>query len=140
MNNYDDFIVGPQADEVNEFDLDFEEPEDKEYHEVDSEPVQRDGKTYVIMTDDGPGHKDVFLTWTNDMGGYYTTVDYIDEVGEFDFFDTVEQAIDRAKDADSGTFGGWRYEMKVMEVLNFNDAYNEGEEPELKEIQTIELD
>ena len=102
--------------------------------------MERNGKTYVIVTDDGPDYNGVFLTWTNDMGGYYTTVDYIDEVGEFDFFDTVEQAIDRAKDADSGTLGGWRYVMRVVEVLNFNDAYNEGEEPELKEVQTIELD
>ena len=63
--------------------------------------MERNGKTYVIVTDDGPGHKDVFLTWTNDMGGYYTTVDYIDEVGEFDFFDTVDQAIDRASSPNS---------------------------------------
>jgi hypothetical protein len=125
----DDFMTEIQSDEFNELDLDFEE----------ANIVERTGKTYVIVTDDGPCHKDVFLTWTNEMGGYYTTVDYIDEVGEFDFFDTVDQAIDRAKDADSGTFGGWNYPMKVMEVLNFSDAYNDGEEPELVEIQTIKL-
>ena len=101
--------------------------------------MDRNGKTYVIVTDDGPGNNNVFLTWTNDMGGYYTTVDYIDEVGEFDFFDTIDGAIDRAKDADSGTLFGWSSPMKVMEVLNFNNAYNDGEEPELVEVLTVEL-
>jgi hypothetical protein len=99
--------------------------------------MTRNGKTYVIITDDGPGCEDVFLTWTNDAGGYYTTVDWLDEVGEFDFFDSIESAIDRAKEADSSTLFGWDSPMKVMEVLNFNDAYNNGEEPELKEVLTI---
>jgi hypothetical protein len=39
MNNFDDFMVGPQVDEleVNEFDLDFDEPTDEEYYEDGSE-------------------------------------------------------------------------------------------------------
>ena len=96
--------------------------------------MERDGKTYIIVTDDGP-YTNVFLTWSID--GYYTTVDYIDEVNEYDFHDTVDKAIKRAKDADSGTLFGWKSTMKVMEVLNFNEAFNNGEEPKLKEVQTI---
>jgi hypothetical protein len=98
-----------------------------------------ENKKYVVMTDDGPDWKDVFLTWTTDAGGYYTTVEWIDEVNEYDIHSTIEGAIARAKDADSGTLFGWKYPMKVMEILNFEDAMN-GEEPELKEIQIINLD
>ena len=100
--------------------------------------MKRKGKTYIIQTDDGPMNKDVFLSWNSDYG-YYTTVDYIDEINEFDFYDTVEEAINRAKDADSGTFGGWESPMKIMELLNFDEAYNKGEDPELVEVQTIEF-
>ena len=99
--------------------------------------MKRTCKTFVIVTDDGPAHKNVFLTWTTDFGGYYTTVDYIDEVGAFDFHDTIASAIDRARDADSGTFGGWSYPMAVYEVANFNEAYNQGEEPELIKVHDI---
>lgn len=127
-NSLDHFMTEIQCDE---FDSNFEE---------ELVYMERNEKTYVVVTDDGPCHKDVFLSWTTDMGGYYTTVDYIDEVNEYDFYDTVDQAIARAKDADSGTFGGWRAPMKVMEVLNFNEAYNDGEEPELVEVLTVELD
>ena len=98
--------------------------------------MKRTGKTYVVQTNDGPLHQNVFLSWDSD-GSYYTTVDYIDEVNEYDFHDTIESAEDRAKDADSGTFGGWRYPMHIMEVLNFSEAYNDCEEPELKPVKTI---
>ena len=98
--------------------------------------MRRTGKTFVVKTDDGPFHQDVFLSWDS-KGSYYTTVDYIDEVNEYDFHDTVESAEDRAKDADSGTWGGWQYPMYIMEVLNFNDAYNKGDEPELVLVKTI---
>ena len=102
--------------------------------------IKREGKTYVIVTDDGPFNKDVFLTWTTEEGGYYTTVDCIDEVGEYDFHGTVKEAEDRARDADSGTFGGWPAPtMTIYEVLNFNEAITGDEEPELKEIKTISL-
>ena len=95
-------------------------------------------ETYVVMTNDGPGHDNVFLTWVaDDMGGYYTTVDYVEEIGQHDFHDTIESAENRAKDADSSTLGGWRYPMKVMKVLNFHDAYNDGEEPKLLEVKVI---
>ena len=98
--------------------------------------MKRTGKTFIVMTDDGPCHQNVFLSWDTD-GSYYTTVDYIDEINEYDFHDTVGAAMDRAKDADSGTLGGWAYPMKVVELLNFDEAYNHGAEPELKEIVII---
>lgn len=97
------------------------------------------GKIYVIVTDDGPFHKDCFLTWTTDSGGYYTTVDYIDEVNEFDFYKSVKDAEDRAKDADSGTWGGWQSTMTIMELLNFDDAVNHGEDPDLIPVKTIDF-
>ena len=100
--------------------------------------MKRTGKTYIVQTDDGPLHKDVFLSWDAD-NSYYTTVDYIDEVNEYDFHDTAPAAEDRAKDADSGTFGGWQYPMHIMELLNFDEAYNHGEEPELVFVKTVDL-
>jgi hypothetical protein len=99
--------------------------------------MERTGKTFVIVTSDGPEYDEVFLTWTTDLGGYYSTVDWFDEIGKYDFHDTIESAISRAKDADSGTLFGWKAPMKVMEVLNFNEAYNNGEDPELKEVYII---
>jgi hypothetical protein len=98
--------------------------------------MKRKGKTYIIMTDDGMT-KDVFLTWTTDMGGYYTTVDWVEDINEFDLHDTVESARMRATDANSGTLFGWQAPMKIMELLNFEDAYNGDEEPELKLVDTI---
>ncbi len=100
--------------------------------------MKRKGKTYVVVTNDGLAHQNVFLTWNADYG-YFTTVDYIDEVGEFDFHDTIASAIDRARDADSGTWGGWQDPMTVYEVLNFDEAYNQGEEPELVKAHDISL-
>ncbi len=99
--------------------------------------MKRNGKTYVVITDDGPAHQNVFLTWTQDMGGYYTTTEWLDEVGKLDLHDTIASAITNARAADSSTFGGWRYPMAVYEVLNFNEAYNEGEEPELVKVHDI---
>ena len=100
--------------------------------------MERTGKTFVIVTNDGPNSQDVFLTWTQEDGGYYTTTEWLDEVGEFDFFDTVDEAIERTKDVSSVTFGGWNWApMKVMEVLNFDNAYYDNEYPELVEVQTI---
>ena len=43
----------------------------------------------------------------------------------------------RRFDADSGTLGGWAYPMKVVELLNFDAAYNDGASPEFKEIVII---
>ena len=96
------------------------------------------GKIYVVQTDDGPFHPDAFLSWDCE-GSYYTTVDFIDEVNEYDFHSTVEEAESRAKDADSGTWGGWPSPMSIMEVLNFDEAVNHGEEPELRFIKLIEF-
>ena len=99
--------------------------------------LERDGKTYIIQTNDGPEREGVFISWNAD-GGYYSTVDYIDEISELDFFDTVEAAIERAKEVNSSTFGGWNWApMRIMKLLNFSKVYNEGEEPELLEVQVI---
>ena len=99
--------------------------------------MKRTGKTYVVVTSDGPAHHDVFLTWTTELGGYYTTVDYIDEISKYDFYDTIAAAINRARDADPGTWGGWQYPMAVYELLNFNEAYNKGDEPEMIKVHDI---
>ena len=97
----------------------------------------RNGRTYIVITSDGPAYQDVFLTWSNDLFGYYTTVEYVDEINQYDFHDTIAAAIDRARDADSGTLGGWSYPMAVYELLNFNEAYNDGDEPELIKVHDI---
>lgn len=99
--------------------------------------MERTGKTYVIVTDDGPNNKDVFLSWTNEDGGYYTTVDDIQDVNVFDFHASVEAATDRANDANSGTLFGWPAPMKIMELHNFNEAYFDGAYPELTTVTTI---
>ena len=99
--------------------------------------MERTGKTFVIISDDGPNSQNVFITWSREDESY-TTTEWLDEVGELDFFDTVEQAMARAAEVNSGTFGGWNWApMKVMEVLNFDEAFNNGEAPELKEIVSI---
>ena len=98
--------------------------------------MKRTGKTFIIITNDGANHENVFLSWDAE-GSYYTTVDYVDEINEFDFHDSVGQAMDRAKDANSGTLFGWQAPMKVVELLNFDEAYNNGTDPEFKEIVTI---
>ena len=99
--------------------------------------MERNGKTFIIITNDGANNENVFLSWTTADGGYYTTVDCVDEINEFDFHDTVDAAIERAKDANSGTLFGWDAPMKVVELLNFDEAYNEGVEPKFKLIVTI---
>ena len=97
----------------------------------------RTGKTYIIQTNDGDGNDNVFLTWDT-VQGYYTTVDWIDEIHESCLCDTIEEALDRSREADSSTFGGWNWApMKIMELLNFDRVYNENEDPELIEVQTI---
>ena len=99
--------------------------------------MTRPGKTYIIQTDDGPESKNVFLTWDTD-DNYYTTVESIDEINECDLHDTIESAESRARDADSSTFGGWNWApMRIVELLNFDDVYNNGDEPDLIEIRTI---
>lgn len=101
--------------------------------------MKRNGKTFIVVTNDGTNHEDVYLSWDAD-GSFYTTVDYIDEINEYDFHDTVGQAMARAEDANSGTLGGWTWApLKVMELLNFDEAYNNGAEPELQLVVTITI-
>ena len=54
MNNFDDFMVGPQVDEleVNEFDLDFDEPDDEEYYNDGSELFSLDLSNVEGTVDD----------------------------------------------------------------------------------------
>lgn len=99
--------------------------------------MKRTGKTYVIVTNDGPNNENVFLSWTTKDGGYYTTVDTISEIKKCDLHATVDSAIERANDANSGTLFGWDAPMKVVELLNFDEAYNEGADPVFKVIVTI---
>ena len=101
--------------------------------------MKRSGKTFIVLTNDGTNHEDVFLSWDAD-GSYYTTVDNIDEINEYDFHDTAGQAMARAEDANSGTLGGWTWApLKVVELLNFDEAYNDGVEPEFSLIVTITI-
>ena len=100
--------------------------------------MKREGKTFVIVTNDGPNSQNVFLTWTTEDGGYYTTTEWVDEVGELDFYDTVGKALERIEEVNSLTFGGWNWApLKVVELLNFDEAYNNGADPELKEIVSV---
>lgn len=97
--------------------------------------MERTGKTFIIVTDDFLT-KDVFLTFKDsDLG--CTTVDWLEEMIEYDFSDTIEEALHKAEQANSMTLGGWPSPMKIAEVLNFNSAFSGDEEPELKTLRTI---
>ena len=104
-------------------------------HFEDSEVPEQ---TYVILTDDGPVARDVFLTWDADEH-YYTTVDYVEDIDMFDCHDSVAKAEARAKDADSGTWGGWPAPMHIIKITNFKDAYLNGEEPEYTVVKTLDF-
>lgn len=93
-------------------------------------------QAYVILTDDGPFAKNVFLSYDSDEN-YHTTVDYIEDINMFDCHDSVAKAEDRAMDADSGTLGGWPAPMQIIKVTNFRDAYLNGEEPEYTVVKTL---
>jgi hypothetical protein len=99
--------------------------------------MERNGKTYIIVTDDGLS-KDVFLTFKDSDYGC-TTVDWLEEMVEFDFADSIEDALHKAELANSMTLGGWPSPMKITEVLNFNSAFAGDEEPELKVVRAITL-
>ena len=93
-------------------------------------------KMYVLVSKDG-SDKDAFIYWDR-SGSYYTTTECIDELGDLDFFDTVEAALERANEVNSSTFGGWNWaSIRIMKLLNISKVYNEGEEPELLEVQVI---
>lgn len=99
--------------------------------------MERTGKTFIILTDDGLT-KDVFLTFKDSEYGC-TTVDWLEEMVEFDFADSIEDALHKAELANSMTLGGWPAPMKITEVLNFKEAFSGEEEPELKTVRTIEF-
>ena len=97
--------------------------------------MERNNKTFIIVTDDGLT-KDVFLTFKDsDLG--CTTVDWLEEMVEFDFADSIEDALHKAELANSMTLDGWPAPMKITEVLNFNSAFSGEEEPELKTVRTL---
>ena len=97
--------------------------------------MERTGKTFIIVTDDGVT-KDAFLTFKDSDYGC-TTVDWLEEMIEYDFSDTIEEALHKAEQANSGTLFGWQTPMKITEVLNFNEAFSGEEEPELKTVRTL---
>jgi hypothetical protein len=88
-------------------------------------------KTYVIMTSDGIGYDEVFLSWDAEYH-YFTTVDELDEINEFDFHHSIEEAEARALSANSFTLGGWSYPMFIMEVVDFD-------EQELELVKQVDL-
>ena len=99
--------------------------------------MERTGKTFIVVTHDGTNHEDVYLSWDAE-GSYYTTVDWVDEIHVQDFYDTVGQALERIEVANSVTFGGWTWApLTVVELLNFDEAYNHNADPEFKEIVTV---
>jgi hypothetical protein len=57
--------------------------------------MERTGKTFIIVTDDGLS-KDVFLTFKDSDYGC-TTVDWLEEMVEYDFSDTIEDALHKAE-------------------------------------------
>lgn len=88
---------------------------------------------YVVMVDDGPNYKNVYLTFSDEVDDY-TSVDSVDEIGEWDYHASVADAISRAKDA------GWSdANMRIVKISNFKDAYVNGEDPEEEVVQTVEL-
>lgn len=99
--------------------------------------MERTGKTFIIVTNDGPEREGVYVSWDPDKG-YYTTVESISEIGELDFLDSLAAAVERVDEVNSSTLGGWTWApLVVMELLNFDNAYSDNEYPELMEIVTI---
>ena len=86
---------------------------------------------YVVMFDDGPNYKDVYLTFSDEVDDY-TSVDYIDEVGEWDYHASVKDALDRARD-----FGWTDANLRIVKVNNFKDAYLNGADPDEELVQVV---
>jgi hypothetical protein len=99
--------------------------------------MERPGKTFILQTDDGFS-KDVFLTFKDSDYGC-TTVDWLEEMVEYDFSNTIEEALHKAEQVNSMTFGGWPAPIKIVEVLNFKEAFSGEDEPELRTVRTIEF-
>lgn len=93
-------------------------------------------EVYVILTDDGPHHKNVFLAFDNAVDGY-TTVDYFDEINLGSICKTIADAEYIAKAANSSTYGGWSTPMHIIKVTNFRDAYFNVCGPEYTIIKTL---
>lgn len=90
-------------------------------------------RKYVVVTDDGPGYENEFLTYSS-RHSYYTTTPNFESLTKFDTYDTVEEAEDRCNDADSGTLGGWPYPFRIMEITG---VYTGEGAPEMKLVKTI---
>ena len=98
--------------------------------------MERLSKTYVLVSNDG-SEKDVFICWDK-AGRYYTTTEWVDEIGDLDFFSNIEAAAERANEVNASTFGGWNWApIKIMELTNFYNAYYDSEYPELLEVQVL---
>jgi hypothetical protein len=86
---------------------------------------------YVVMFDDGPNYKDVYLTFSDEVDDY-TSVDYIDEVGKWDYHTSVKSALARAQD-----FGWTDANLRIVKVNNFKDAYLNGVDPDEELVQVV---
>lgn len=84
---------------------------------------------YVVKFDDGIGYEDVYLTFSDKVDDYIS-VDYIDEVGAWDYHTDVKSALDRARD-----FGGTDANLRIVKVNNFKDAYLNGADPDEELVQ-----
>ena len=106
-------------------------------------------ETYVAEHDDADHY--IFMVPTglqedSDKYDEYIVVEgIVEKIGswEVDLSDyakisTVEAALERANEVNSSTFGGWNWaSIRIMKLLNISKVYNEGEEPELLEVQVI---
>lgn len=86
---------------------------------------------YVVKFDDGFNYEDVYLTFSDEVDDY-TSVDYIDEVGEWDYHTSVKDALDRARD-----FGWTDANLRIVKVNNFKDAYLNGADPDEELVQAV---
>ena len=101
--------------------------------------MERSSKTFIIISKDRlNSYREVFLTWISENGGYYAAVKNLDMLSEQDLFDSVGQAMEKVERAHLSKHGGWCWApMKIVELLNFNEAYNSKADPEYKEIVSI---
>ena len=109
----------------NDLFVDFKEPD------AANEDSRVPDVAYVVKFDDGPNYKDVYLTFSDEVDDYIS-VDYIDEVGEWDYHTSVKDALDRALD-----FGWTDTNLRIVKVNNFKDAYLNGADPDEELVQVV---